>query len=718
MTSRHRLANRRAHETIAIDHEQQRYKIGLGRELLCVEREQLGPIVEVFLSAQKVNSPRLSCRSPIFPNRRSGRPTRPRAELYVTGRTPMSTHIQVPLKNLRFGHEAPNHPSNARVTGRLDGIEALAANIHSRGLIEDLVVFDDGVPDIWFVSDGNRSLAALRLIYGEESSELIDCKPRPADGAFEDSLAVAVMGRKLHPIDEYEGFARLRDDHGKTEAEIAHQYGLAEREVQQVLALGGLSPKVREAWRNGELKASAAKAFTLADHKRQDEVLDRLRSEAGGEYGRVLIEVEDDDVKEILEIDQELGVLVEFVGVDAYVARGGKVTRDLFGSDHQVSDAKLARKMADERLSAECDRLVKSGWGWAVTRQSVKNTYWNYSSLKAAESKPSEEEQRRLDELDRITSNEEGYRLRYFDMNAAQQRAFHDRRALIEAIELRGFLPKAMAKAGCFVEIDDDGFLKVEYGKVKPAQKETAARVEKEERQEKKKADTKAAKTAGQPAPEPTELSGALKDRLDAQLVAGTLDAIAACLETDELGTPLAQILGKLVLSQVKVNGSVVSCYSHGTREKLPAMREAMPAAIVNAKIAARFDAEDYFGSAPKGFVIKAIAEAINPDEARKAAQGSKRELAVFATKNLKGSGWVPKELRTLHYKAPVVKASAPAAAPPAGAAKAAETRRPTVSPAMRTALSKAKKALAKSPAAKRAAAAKKSAKKISKQKR
>lgn len=75
MSARHRPANRRAHETIAIDHEQQRYKIGLGRELVCVDDgapEQggaqqspsatganqvvLGPIVEVFLNAQQVNS--------------------------------------------------------------------------------------------------------------------------------------------------------------------------------------------------------------------------------------------------------------------------------------------------------------------------------------------------------------------------------------------------------------------------------------------------------------------------------------------------------------------------------------------------------------------------------------------------------------------------------------------------------------------------------------
>lgn len=56
MTTRHRLANRRAHETIAIEHDGQRYKVGLGREVVCIERGILGPVSEVFLNAQRVNT--------------------------------------------------------------------------------------------------------------------------------------------------------------------------------------------------------------------------------------------------------------------------------------------------------------------------------------------------------------------------------------------------------------------------------------------------------------------------------------------------------------------------------------------------------------------------------------------------------------------------------------------------------------------------------------
>jgi hypothetical protein len=69
--TRHRPANRRSHETIAIEHEGQRYKIGLGRDVMAkpseidfsgedisipVDAIKLGPIVEVFCNAQQVNS--------------------------------------------------------------------------------------------------------------------------------------------------------------------------------------------------------------------------------------------------------------------------------------------------------------------------------------------------------------------------------------------------------------------------------------------------------------------------------------------------------------------------------------------------------------------------------------------------------------------------------------------------------------------------------------
>lgn len=65
MTQRHRVANRRAIETFAVEVEGQRYKISIGREITAklgplgnplLSADEVGPVVEVFVNAQKVNS--------------------------------------------------------------------------------------------------------------------------------------------------------------------------------------------------------------------------------------------------------------------------------------------------------------------------------------------------------------------------------------------------------------------------------------------------------------------------------------------------------------------------------------------------------------------------------------------------------------------------------------------------------------------------------------
>lgn len=571
-----------------------------------------------------------------------------------------SERIRVPLKNLKFGHDAPVHPSNARVTGRLDGVEELAANFFSRGMIEDLIVFDDGVPDTYFVSDGNRSLAALRMVFGDNSSEPIDCKLRPADEAFEDSLAVAVMSRKLHQIDEYEGFARLKEK-GKTEEDIARQYGLTAHEVEQVMALGGsLSPNVRDLWRNGLIKADVAKILPMVgDHAAQDALLQRLSQE---EDNGGLLNVSAGEIKRELKIDRA-GVLVEFVGVSAYVAAGGKVTRDLFGIDHKVSDAKLAKKLADKRLDDECKKLKDAGWSFAVPTDSVRNTRHGYTSLKVDETKASPEEQLELARLHAMLPEDDqwGDRVPFGALTGSQQAAFLRIRELRQAIELRRYTPKLMATAGCFAGIDEHGMLEIEFGKVKPAQKAAAAKEVQSERKEQAKVAAKEAEASGKPAPESKTLSNALKERLEMTLVAATRDAIAA--EPLLVNSPLFEILARVTCAQI------VADRAWGTpdaiRTKLPSIRQALNAGVFNAAIAKRFDAENYFSSAPKSFVLKAIAEAINPDEARKVSAKTKAEIWKFALANLARTGWLPKELRTVHYAGPGSEGYKPAAAAP-----------------------------------------------------
>ncbi|MES5483597.1 hypothetical protein QMZ05_12635 [Bradyrhizobium sp. INPA03-11B] len=573
-----------------------------------------------------------------------------------------SNHIQVPLKNLRPGHEAPNHPGNARVTGREDGIAELAAHIHVRGKIDDLLVYDDGVPDVYFVANGNRSLLALRMILGDSSEQLIDCKLTTAERAFEDSLAVAVTPNKFHPVDEFEAFAKLRDQHGKTEEEIGRQYSMTAREVQQALALGGsLSPLVRDLWRNGRIKTDVVHALPLAgDHADQDRLLKKLNPD--GDYEQLKAW----HIKRELKIDQA-GRLVEFVGVEAYTKAGGKVTLDLFGADHKVSNAKLAKRLADEKLERECIVLVEAGWSFALPRDVISSAR-GYSTINGvATAQPSPQERLELTQIEAMIPEDDfGEQVPFGAMTGKQRAAYLRKRQILQDLEQRPFTSEMKAKCGCSVAIDEDGLLEISFGWVKQEEKAAVSRATRAAAAAAAPSDDNeddAPSSPAKPKDESKDISNALRERLEVSLISATKDAVLAAIDTDLLKSPLAQVLARLVCSQINVNGTSVHIYSHGVKDKLPAMRDALPAELFNKAIAKHFDATDYFSNAPKPLVVKAISETINPDEARKAAAGSKADLAKFAIANVGKSGWLPKELRTPHYVGPAAKAKAAAAA-------------------------------------------------------
>lgn len=85
----------------------------------------------------------------------------------------------------------------------------------------------------------------------------------------------------------------------------------------------------------------------------------------------------------------------------------------------------------------------------------------------------------------------------------------------------------------------------------------------------------------------------------------------------------------------------------------------------MSAALRASFDAADYFNGVAKPFVIQAIREAVNDDEARKAEKLKKKELVEFAVKNVQPIGWLPSELRCATYSGPGELPDCSAAYPP-----------------------------------------------------
>jgi ParB family chromosome partitioning protein len=74
----------------------------------------------------------------------------------------------------------------------------------------------------------------------------------------------------------------------------------------------------------------------------------------------------------------------------------------------------------------------------------------------------------------------------------------------------------------------------------------------------------------------------------------------------------------------------------------------------LNNAIAEAFDAKGYFESVNLQACVDAVRASIGTEHAAKVAKMKKSDAAKFAAANVPGTGWLPKQLRTVHYKGPV----------------------------------------------------------------
>lgn len=616
--------------------------------------------------------------------------------------------IKVPLKMLKFGHE-DGEGINARVAGREDGIAALAANIFANrsdvnpsGLIENLVVKDAG-EGFYSVANGNRRLAALRMIEVEGSELPIPCTMHQVNEtkAFEYSLTTAITAEQLHPVDQYEAFARL-EEHGKTQDEIAQQYGMKARQVQQALALGRLSPKIRDAWRKGDIKAEVAQAFTLAiDHATQDKLFAQLDKAHAVTVHNVKRELG------AYATDEEITQLLNVVGTEAYRSAGGHVTEDLFGTSHIIGDEALLKQMARQLLIAKCEELTAAGWGWAEVLSDLPHgaRFWPASQVKDKDLVFEGDEQERLDkararlaEMEALEDDPGEPEVDYDE----QDRLAGEIDIITQAALMRSYPDKKRKTLGCIVTIEE-GRLVVLAGIKRP---EEARAHEGGSDDDAGSASTPARKTstpAVGAAPEEPEISNALLHRLSVQLTQAAATALiedtplalavllagfdtyggngvkvsvsglgmggkpgklfgqpddlprtlalARKLKPNEKTELLVQVAaGALDFQNASLNGGT------DEHDSIVSICNAIEPKALNAALRGAFDAKDYFAGVNKALCLKAIEEALGADIARQQAKNSKAEIAAFAVENVPTTGWLPLQLRAKGYDGPPVK--------------------------------------------------------------
>jgi ParB family chromosome partitioning protein len=367
----------------------------------------------------------------------------------------MSEIISVPLNKLVRSER------NVRKTGG-ESIDDLAASILAHGLLHNLTVIEQrsgkgASSGKYEVIAGGRRYAALQRLAKEKKlpkTFAVPCLIVEASAAVEASLAENTIRVAMHPADQFIAFRDLVNS-GLGIEEVAARFGVTPLFVRQRLKLANVSPRFIEAYRAGEMQLEQLEALAITDdHVTQEQVWDTTQhawERSASNLRRLLTE------KQISASDRR----ARFVGVEAYLAAGGTVERDLFDTEHEgyLTDPALLDRLVAERIEGLASDLRAQGWSWADP--CLNTDYWTvlqkYNRLQPGPVDLDEDLLAEADklraELDSIDQRDPG------EYSEEFERRFDEIQNRLEEIDAaqKDFTAEQKNRSGVIITIDYDG---------------------------------------------------------------------------------------------------------------------------------------------------------------------------------------------------------------------------------------------------------------------
>ncbi|NOU05326.1 MAG: ParB/RepB/Spo0J family partition protein [Hyphomicrobiaceae bacterium] len=365
------------------------------------------------------------------------------------------------MKSVPYSSLSAPAAINAREADGYKDVDDLAALIDAKGLLQPLIVREVSKGQFEVMAGKRRYHAIGKLIkqrrWAPERTVDVNIRDENDEQALETSLIENIGRKPMHPVQEFEVFARLFSG-GANAGAIAHRYGVTTAIVRQRLALGSLAPAIRKAWRDGKINAETAQAFALCrDAKKQAKAFKAFADQGFISAQRVRTYFTQDRAK----INDPR---LLFVGIDKYKAAGGKVVESLFDNDGYIEDQDLLDQLVDARLTERCAELVADGWQFAVLGSTLKSgQIWSWPRIEGARKAYTPEEKvlvaelkTKIDALEKSDNQDDD----------AYADACNARDAIEEAAALRGYTKAQKAQSGCILTIDG-GVVEIRHGVIR-----------------------------------------------------------------------------------------------------------------------------------------------------------------------------------------------------------------------------------------------------------
>jgi ParB family chromosome partitioning protein len=285
--------------------------------------------------------------------------------------------LSVSRANMRFAKKPPD-------------VSDILPTVRARGILTPLIVRAQAGADAASESGECPSGTGFEIVAGRRrfhaARQVADERRAAGDSSAAEPLPCAILDSgddadaveaslieniaRLDPdeVSQWETFTRLIRE-GRCPDDIAATFGLPERAVKRVLALGNLLPRIRDLYRHGEIDRTTVRHLTLATKAQQKSWLAlALDPDAYAPMGHQL--------KAWLFGGHSIPVGHALFDV---AASGLAIVADLFGEDSYFADADAFWSKQIEAVEAKRQAYLEAGWPEAVIVPAAEHFQsWDY----------------------------------------------------------------------------------------------------------------------------------------------------------------------------------------------------------------------------------------------------------------------------------------------------------------------------------------------------